>query len=186
MSILAPARRPTSTRPESTTAIQKDLELSAIELFQAYGLQGTRASSAMLPADGSETVVAVIGFAAQHARGALVLSATVSSASHWLKAIAGPEVTASACDVIGEIANMLLGRLKSKLAEKGLNVLMSTPTAGQGAVAEIAPNGTSSWMAFQGEGWGLAVRVDVEFDESFRWQETLATSPAAPGDLMIF
>lgn len=179
-------RRSSSDRPEAASQIQKDLEVSAIELFDSYGLRGAKAPVGKLAADGSEMVVSVIGFAATHARGALVLAAPISSASCWLTAIAGADVTASACDVLGEIANMLLGRLKSKLSEKGLHVLMSTPTSGQGAVVEIAADDRSKWMSFHGDGWDLAVRVDAEFDESFHWHDAPATSPAAPGDLMIF
>lgn len=185
MKTLAPGRRRGSIRSEILSVIQKDVECAALELFESYSLSGSRAPT-RLPSDGSDAVVAVIGFAAPQARGALVLGASVSSASRWLTAIAGSDVEASASDVLGEIANMLLGRLKSKLSDKGLLILMSTPTAAQGAAVEIAPNETSSWLAFSGDGWDLAVRVDAEFDEGFCWQETHSTPPAAPGDLMIF
>jgi chemotaxis protein CheX len=171
---------------DAAVSIRKQVELSTIELFEAFGLAAECVASAPVAKSDAETVVAVIGYAASDVRGALVLAAPIASAFFWRATMAGAEVSADACDVLGEIANMLLGRLKGRLSAQGLQVLMTTPTAAQGAAVEIAPSETSKWMAFHGDHWDLAVRVDAAFDTDFRWHETLATTPAAPGALLMF
>lgn len=172
---------------EAATFIWQQSEIAGLELFENCALAASIDQAAPFPETNAETIVAVIGFAADCARGALVLVAPKSCVIRCREALAGPDAAACACDVLGEVANMMLGHLKGRLSAAGLNILMSTPTTAQGAPVEIAPCENSKWIIFSVSQGQLALRVDVEIQQDFRWvQGAAATNVAAAGDLMLF
>ena len=94
------------------------------------------------------------------------------------------------CDVLGEFANMLLGRVKNQLAARALAPLMATPTTFVGDdLALPAPrSGLSAWHRFSGATGDIFVRLDATFGAEF----ALAPEVASPdpqlheGDMILF
>jgi CheY-specific phosphatase CheX len=164
------------------------LELATVELFEACGI-GLRPSSAVLdPAAMSDasSVAAVIGYAGEKLRGSLVLLASVESIGKWMRAI--DETENDPREVLSEFSNMLLGHLKMRLLRDGITIYLSTPTTAQGTGLTIGrPPVPSTWLAFEGPGTGLHVRIDASFDEGFQAKECkeLQGAPKA-GNLVLF
>ncbi|HEY8945876.1 MAG TPA: chemotaxis protein CheX, partial [Polyangiaceae bacterium] len=82
------------------------------ELFADYGITVERSEdkTALAQSPGISGL-AVIGYAGEHVRGALVMSAAEQATRAWLSALG---VSDGECaDTLGEFSNMLLGRLKA-------------------------------------------------------------------------
>jgi CheY-specific phosphatase CheX len=162
----------------------------AVELFKAYGIavrhsgSSTEAGAASLEA----SVAAIIGFAGEKVRGALILVASRRAIDSWLVALDGPDASGDACDTLGEFSNMLLGRLKGRLLPEGFPILLSTPTTAFGSGFTLAtPAGPSRWLAFEGPGWRLDVRMNATFDDGFELQAREDRGTAAEaGDMVLF
>jgi len=136
----------------------------------------------------SATITAVIGFAAAHARGSLVMCTSDQTIRCWLRSMAGAGRSADACDALGEFSNMLLARLQRYLYAEGMKILLSTPTSACGRHLIVAPtDGASRWFYFQRPGWHLDVRLDAVFDEAFELASSADAEPiASGGDVILF
>lgn len=178
-------KRESNTPEGAFGLIHRRLATSIVDVLRGYGVRADP-----VPKDGAPNsgvvVVAVIGFAGEHMRGSLVLRASLESVDAWR----GPfdaEKGTDVCDMLGELANMVLGRLKGKLLGEGLPILMSTPTTARGPAVILAPaGGPEEQLAFAGEGWRLSVRVDAAFDEAFGLEESPSAVAAEAGDIMLF
>lgn len=181
-------KRESSTPAGAFELIRRKLETSIVEVFRDY-----RVGASPVPKDGKDgmngkdvIVVAVIGFAGEEMRGSLVLRASLASVDAWRKPFDVDHET-DACDMLGELANMFLGRLKGKLLAEGLPILMSTPTTARGPAVILAPaGGPEDQLAFAGEDWRLSVRVDAAFDASFGLEDAPTAVAAEAGDVMLF
>jgi chemotaxis protein CheX len=105
---------------------------SAYELFEACGVEAAlEGAGDAAGALSHETILSVIGFGGDHLRGSLVVAASngVIRATH---PAAGQDGAALSDDELrdwaGELANQLLGRIKTKLLARGIVIQMSTPT----------------------------------------------------------
>lgn len=168
--------------------VVKHLEVSAVELFEAYCMpartvEAPRGES--VPA-AEPSILAVIGFVGEGARGALIMIAQESAVLAWLRLMG--ETGGDSADVLGEFANMLLGRLKTRLLPEGLSLQVSTPTTASGNLRLSAPPAFSKWLVVQGEGWELKVRLDATFERHFALREVAATeaAPAQAGEAIFF
>src|SRR5580698_2990312 len=108
------------------------------DLFDGYGMfvRGTVSETAPAPA-AEESVAAYLGFAGTGLRGSIVMAASPSAVRDWQVAIG--ETESSLCDTIGELSNMLLGRLKGRLLPEGIPIMLATPITATGK--EIAFSG---------------------------------------------
>ena len=175
---------------EAFAAMERHIAEVTVELFDAYGLAVRAAASSTesvaIPLESS--FAAIIGYAGEKVRGALVLVALRPAIESWLVALGGIDMEGDVCDTLGEFSNMLLGRLKGRLLPDGFPILLSTPTTAFGAGFTLArPPGPSRWLKFDGPGWSFGVRIDAVFDEGF------ALSPrgdrgavAEAGDMVLF
>jgi CheY-specific phosphatase CheX len=174
---------------EAFATMERHVAEVAVELFQAYGIavrhSGPSAETGAVPLEAS--VAAIIGYAGEKVRGALILVASRPAIESWLLGL-GPGVNGDVCDTLGEFSNMLLGRLKGRLSPEGFPILLSTPTTAFGSGFTLArPAGPSRWLAFDGPGWRLGVRIDATFDDGFALQVREDRGPAAEaGDIMLF
>jgi CheY-specific phosphatase CheX len=151
------------------TAMAVHLKEAARELFATYEIDVSPSGGVGYDAayDDDRAGMAVIGYAGRGVRGALVMMATADAASEWMAAAGVPDGDVE--DTLGEFSNMLLGGLKSRLLPLGISILATTPTVATGAGLRLsAPPGPSLWAAFDGPGWQMKVRLDVEFDPDFR------------------
>jgi CheY-specific phosphatase CheX len=182
------SRTRVSSTPEGAFGlIRRHLATSIVAVFADYQVDASRCENET-PASGKEDiVVAIIGFAGEHMRGSLVMTARASSVEAWRQPFGNVGTAADVRDILGELTNMVLGRLKGRLLGEGLPILMSTPTTASGPALTLAPSGgPEGQLVFAGEGWTVTARVDAAFDDAFGLQEAPAAIAAEPGDVMLF
>ncbi len=102
------------------------------DLFGAYGVRLTPLAE-KAPGSDEPMISAVMGFVGHDIRGSLLLAA-----EH------GPLVASRPCegrlrDWAGELANQVVGQLKTKLLARGTDVALSTPVVLQGLRVEPLP-----------------------------------------------
>lgn len=161
------------------------------DLFDAYGMPVEHASGGVAELAGP-SVMAVIGYASDRVRGALLLltSPTVVMALRPPEAVMRAVVPEDVLrDVLGEFANMLLGRVKNQLLRHALSPFLSTPTTIFGADLKLpAPtSGMSVWHTFSTPSDDIFVRFDATFEPGFALgpvQETLGL--LAEGEMVMF
>ena len=163
------------------------LSEAALEVFAAYDV-AIRRCATMLPAmiGVERSAVAVIGYAGEGVRGALVLVAAESAIRAWMAAVGVPE--GDIADTIGEFSNMLLGRLKGRLGDQGMTIHAATPTTAMGSELRLStPPGLSACSTFDGPGWKVSARLDANFDPGFELPVFCRVSrPAQAGDGILF
>jgi CheY-specific phosphatase CheX len=169
--------------------MDRQLAAATADLFGSYGLTVQRLPDHARGGLSSieQSIVAIIGYAGEKVRGALVLVAARSTVERWLVAMGENTATTDVFDTVGEFSNMLLGRLKARLSPQGFPILLSTPTTASGSGLRLSnPPGPSSWLAFEGADWRLDVRMDATFDAGFVLQESADRSAAVDaGDMLL-
>jgi CheY-specific phosphatase CheX len=170
--------------------LESDLRDATEELFEAYGipLHYSGPGLASLATRQSPMIASVIGYASEKLRGALAMVATPETILRWMP---GLDVTEArvADDTIGEFSNMLLGRLKFKLMQRGVTLLVATPTTASGSNMTLRPPAGlfSRWHSFESPVGGLGIRLDATFNHDFSFErEAPKEAPAAAGDMMLF
>jgi CheY-specific phosphatase CheX len=178
----------TDIEQEAFTTMERHLVAATIELFDSYGVpvQHTGSNPELQPTSDDRSVVAVIGYAGEKVRGALVMVASRPVVESWLVSVG--ETTADICDTLGEFSNMLLGRLKGRLLPEGFPILLSTPTTAFGGALRMSrPVRPSTWLAFSSPSWKFDLRIDATFEDGFALQAREAReTPAEAGDMMLF
>jgi len=171
--------------------VEDMLAAGAEDLFACYGTSSTAVRNQHPAETDEEKVVATIGWACEDgSRGNLLMVAPRSVIEHLQPPEEGMVLTnADICDVLGEFSNMLLGRLKNMLLQKGVALMLSTPTTV--LVKEpwfSTPLGRWSWMAFDMSVGSAHVRLDATFTEEFVLsEERSALAPElAEGEMMLF
>ncbi len=163
------------------------LSEAALEVFAAYDVAIRRCATMPPAMIGVErSAVAVIGYAGEGVRGALVLVAAESAIRAWMAAVGVPE--GDIADTIGEFSNMLLGRLKGRLGDQGMTIHAATPTTAMGSELRLStPPGLSACSTFDGPGWKVSARLDANFDPGFELPVFCRVSrPAQAGDGILF
>jgi CheY-specific phosphatase CheX len=163
------------------------LSHAARELFAGYDVAVEPSKAAAAPTTGSEqSGVAVIGYAGEAVRGALILMASESTVRSWMETVGVED--GEILDTLGEFSNMLLGRLKGRLLREGMSILAATPTTAMGAGLRLsAPPAQSGWCAFDGPGWQVKVRLDATFDPGFELPvRREVQGHAEAGDAILF
>jgi CheY-specific phosphatase CheX len=151
--------------------IQEHLVEAATDLFRAYGNPVDHSLEGCVDTTG-ENVVAIIGFGARGVRGAVLLLAPHQVVDglqpEGMRALDCPE-DALLRDVLGEFANMLLGRIKNQLAMRALSPMLATPTTmlGRDLVLPAPRSGLSVWHRFAGATGDIFVRLDATFEPDF-------------------
>jgi CheY-specific phosphatase CheX len=161
------------------------------DLFDAYGMSVKHASGGVAELTGP-SVMAVIGYASDKVRGALLLLTSPAVVT----ALRPPEMVALAVtpedvlrDVLGEFANMLLGRVKNQLIRRALSPFLSTPTTVFGTDLKLpAPtSGISVWHTFSTPSDAIFVRFDATFEPEFVLEPVReATGMLAEGEMVMF
>lgn len=158
------------------------------EAAAAYGLE-----EAPEPVE-SEVIFASIGFACEGAQGSLLLLAPRETA-RGLPAIpalaleGGSEV--AECDVIGELSNMLIGRLKNKLLHRGVVLMLGTPMTTIARMARVLASTeptSTAWFCIELPSGPIFVRLDARFEPTFELQTGPESVRAAgvEGDMLFF
>jgi hypothetical protein len=167
-----------------TEAVQQ----ATVELFGELG--ATLRLAGGRPPERGAAVAASIGFLHEAARGTLTLFAPRSGALAFWPAETQIAPTPEAMrDLFGELANLVLGRIKLRLLARGVIILLTTPIAWSGADLEIESGwgGVGAWFIFESDRGSLFVRFDVLMDEGFSIgdRETRAVE-VTPGEPILF
>ena len=181
----------TPTPPPIETELRAASLAATQAVFAATGVSCIHSGTAEAPfLQAGVMIASSIGFASEELRGSLVVLAPAAIA----RALAPdePPTDTVACDVVGEFANMIVGRIKTRLLRLDVKVLIGTPTS---AIAERisipsrsnAPEG--GWHSFViAGGYALHVRVDALADPAFEFRAPggAGTSDAPNGNVTLF
>lgn len=165
-------------RLEITAEIQDLAAAACVELMGAYDvvLEPTQQSW-----DDSDEVLfsGVMGFVSDSVRGTCLLAAPEST----LRA-AAPDA-AILRDWVGELANQLVGRLKSKLMARGETIKLSTPVVLSGVRLSPLPRTQAQPALFASSAGRVMVWLEVEVAPGF---ELGAERPlcASEGEFLMF
>lgn len=135
-----------------------------------------------------DVMFASIGFACEGARGSLLLVAPTESTRGLLPTTAetSDEVC---CDFLGELSNMLAGRLKNQLLKRGVVILPGTPITACARAARVVASTepmSSVWLQVNLPTGDVYVRLDARFDATFALGAEEIGSAGAEGDMLFF
>lgn len=180
-----------STTHETWSMIQETLVECALELFEGAVRAVGPVTSAMDEVILSgESVVAVIGYGGDDLKGALMLQAS-RKVSDLLQPPDFREPDASDAvlrDVMGELANQLLGRMKNKLLQRGIVLSVATPMTALGSELRVDATGpsTSAWHAITLDVGPVLVRFDATMGPDFRLAAPAPPPEINEGDMLFF
>ena len=132
---LAPALEPSTPDAEPTPSLawlspETAAELQSIVIEAARAVLKTHGVSARPPVVSPRCITSCITFRSDTFEGALSLCVSTSFVSSSYEARLGRAAsTDQLLDWAGELTNLLLGRVKSGLLERGVTVCMTTPRA---------------------------------------------------------
>lgn len=167
---------------------QEQVELTRIladcvrALFATYGVSAQLAP--LGPPDApSNHPLALVGFAGEQVRGALVFNASNGMLAHSypMKGVVLGDDELS--DWSGELANLLLGRIKRELILRGVVIQLGTPTVVSGSFLKARDSARPLRRVlcrFEAEGFWAKVRLDLATSSGFRLLPPSPTSNAAP------
>jgi hypothetical protein len=163
---------------EITSEIRGLAGAACIELMRAYGVEAAATTEEWGPTN-EPMLAGVMGFVSEQ----LVGSCLLAGSKEVLMASAPND--ARPRDWVGELANQLVGRLKSKLMGRGLTITLSTPVVLSAISLSPLPRTDTAPTVHQTPLGRLLVWVEVDASPDFDWgpPEDL---PAAEGDLVVF
>jgi hypothetical protein len=135
-----------------------------------------------------EFVVATISFSAEHARGCLTIIGLRKVIAHFQPVGLELAPDLAVCDVMAELANMLLGRLKNQLLVRGVGVRLSLPKTGIARNMRPSEDAFSDCQEVSFEDGRIFMRLSASFDDDFSFPAQIRTSqaPLAEGHLLYF
>ena len=165
-------------RPELTAELHELARAACIELLRAYGVELTLSPDEWTESD-EITLSGVMGFVGPKVRGTCLFAAS----REVLTAAAPP--SAKLRDWVGELANQLVGRIKSKLIARGATISLSTPVVLSGVRWSPLPRTSGRPVLFSADAGILLVWLEAEIDSDFEFQpvtELLANE----GEFLVF
>jgi hypothetical protein len=165
---------------EMISGMMGELAASACtELFGAYGVTLER-SPAVWRESEERRLCGVIGFVGRRVRGTCLLAANHEP----LAESCPPEGRVR--DWVGELANQLLGRLKSKLLTRGIEVALTTPIVIAGVKLEPLPRGNLEPIVFRATSGNVLVWVEVESEAGLEIGTEHIARVGGEGDILLF
>ncbi len=145
----------TATNPNLIEDVVAMLTESVSEVLNTmFSIEARRAPDGIVPATGEPFVVGSVGFTGE-ANGVVYLHVSVPFARQLTSRMLGlteAEIEGDEMvnDVIGELSNMIVGAVKSRLCDSGLPCLLTIPTIVRGTalVAEATRNCERREMSF--------------------------------------
>jgi hypothetical protein len=167
--------------------LERQVCFVASELFEGSGYVPCFLRTAALPHTVGRGVLAVMGFAGDGCKGSIALLGAPEAA---IVLRSGAD-RASATDVLGEFCNMLMGRLKNRLALRGVEVASTLPvvTAADNIQLQLTPFVSSAWHEVRIAAGTLFVRLDAEIGDGFRFAKVNTADPpstANEGECILF
>jgi hypothetical protein len=165
-------------RSDVTRQIQTLAATAGAELLSAYGVKTKPATQGWEQTD-ELLYTGVMGFVGERLRGTCLFAARAAT----VLAAAPPD--ARPRDWVGELANQLVGRLKSKLLARNVSIAMTTPVVLSGVRIEPLPRTTIEPAVFDTATGKALIWLEVEVDGTFRF-DTERPIAATEGDLLVF
>lgn len=172
---------------DNLRALDAYLAICATSLFEEWGYGCCPLLPCLEPKESGDSVVAVIGFTSNHARGSIALMMRPEVAL----ALGETSDAVTAADIVGEFCNMVLGRLKNRLLARDVLLHMALPTVATGMRVRVSQNsaGESLWRQIDMAAGSVFVRLEVAFDPEFRLaavQRSIAADVGREGDCLFF
>ncbi len=171
-------------RIEDWNVVHDILADATVELFASIGLPVVLTGQVSHRAVSRSESFAIIGLTG-HLRGSLILSmpAGFLMGSHPVRS-RNPE---DLCDWLAELANLLLGRVKSKLLVHGVSIELSTPMAISSTAFRFERfSGAPSIYEFRHEGEPLHVVFEAIGDEGLQLGPWRSTAVIPVGEMIQF
>jgi CheY-specific phosphatase CheX len=165
-------------RSDATQRIQAMAATAATELLDAYGVKLSEASTAWEETD-ELLYSGVMGFVGERVRGTCLLAAPRDTVLSTAPDGARPR------DWAGELANQLVGRLKSKLMQHGVTIAVSTPVVLSGVKLYPLPRSEVAPSVFDTPSGRILVWLEVEVDPEFMLG-SLRPLLAGEGEFLVF
>jgi CheY-specific phosphatase CheX len=160
---------------------------ATVELFERRGLPLVPSPTHGLPPEGRH-VLASIGFGGPDMKGALSI---LANETFW-RSLASPDLPKNdhlLADMVGEFANMLLGRLRNSMLALGAEVATAIPSAvcGTNLVLDRTTSAAAEWSVFRSDRGPLFIRLQVAFRSDFTFGEATEWSVRPnEADLVLF
>jgi hypothetical protein len=150
------------------------------DLFLAYGVELKR-SALNLATSNEPMLCGVTGFVGRGISGTCLLAGTLGPLQ--ASCPGGGRVR----DWVGELANQLVGRLKSKLLRRSVELTVTTPVVLSGVRLEPLPRGALVPVTFSADSGTILVWVEVETASDFGFIGSEHPGRAgSEGDLLFF
>jgi CheY-specific phosphatase CheX len=166
------------------------VEREAVRLLEEMGVEAKASGACSPPQFAGGAVAALIGYAGETLRGSLtiVLSETAAALARAHTVTQAPGLEASR-DFVGELSNLLLGRLKLRLLERDVVILLATPKTAAGGdlrVEGFSKDG-SAWIAIATAVGPVFIAIDADIDPSLVIGDADAErTPYHEGEMMLF
>jgi hypothetical protein len=134
---------------------------SCVELFGAYGLELNRGVGGW-GANDERLLSGSVGFVSRRLRGTCLLAAPEGPL-----VASCPERGGAIRDWVGELTNQFVGRLKTKLLARGVEVFVTTPIVLSGVRIEPLPRSRAEPSVFGSSAGPVLAWVEVEAEENF-------------------
>ena len=164
--------------PDMTEQLQGMASMAAGELLEAYGVKVERIAVPWVETD-EVLYSGVMGFIGERLRGTCLLAAPAATIL-----ASAPEQTTPR-DWVGELANQLVGRLKSKLLARGVTIALTTPVVLSGVRLQPLPRSSVAPSVFDSPSGRVLVWLEVEVDSEFTLGSIRPLS-VAEGDFLSF
>lgn len=161
-------------------AIEDMTATSCIELFAAYDVTLTAAEHTLWATSNEPLYSGVIGFVSADVRGTCLLACEQGP----LQTSCPPSGLIR--DWTGELANQLLGRLKTKLLGHDVEIGLSTPIVVQGIRLQPLPRQAIQPAVYQSPSGMVLVWVEVEISEGFVLPPARIPEAGNTGDMLMF
>ena len=153
--------------------------LACQELFEAYGVT-LESTDTSFDESGGSVMSGVMGFLGTRLRGTCLLASTPGPLD--ASCPAGDRTR----DWIGELTNQLVGRLKTKLMARGIEVFLTTPIVLTGARIRPIPRGILQPSVFSWSGGNVLVWVEAESGRDLILSLDAPMETASEGEILLF
>jgi len=150
------------------------------ELFGAYGVE-LKATGSNWELSDEPVLSGVMGFVGARLRGTCLLAGAAGPLS--ASCPAGGRVR----DWIGELTNQLVGRIKTKLLTRGVEVALTTPIILSGARLQPVPRGDLLPTVFSSSSGAVLVWIEAEAAGEVEFGSEHPLRPTGgEGDILLF
>lgn len=163
---------------------------SAERLGESLGREVHHVRSSLEESDETDAPIATIGFGGHQLRGVLLVVVSEKLLRETVPRQAEEPPADAVDDWAGELSNLVLGRLKSRLLAHGVAIVMSTPTTfrGRGMRASSPLRRPESLThTFEAGGEVLTVRLSARESPGVRLKPANPAADEIPdGDFLLF